>query len=141
MNTRNTIRAALVAGALVLTATTATAAPTPIAAQDRVCAWRFQPSEPVVKHGAVLVGGYAECRVPPEQLSVRLKLWHRPSGGNWVLKAQDTGAGIPNPYLNFAIHSLDCTPGMWQGEYDMTEVAGGYTRLENGKSVGAIINC
>ncbi|GAA5099862.1 hypothetical protein [Nocardia iowensis] len=131
------------AAALLVTVAASTASPVAHASSEptRLCAWKFQPNEPFPQHGAVIVGGYAECPTAPEALSVRLRLWFRPSGGTWMPRGDDS-TSLPSPHLlNFAVRSLDCATGLWQGEYDMAEVAGGYTRRENGKSLQAIITC
>jgi hypothetical protein len=133
--------------AAALIATTALAispATIPIAnaspADAHRCAFRFEPSGPVVLHAAVIVGGYAQCNPAPEGFSLTLRLQYRQSSGVWIEKDRATSTEIPNSYLNLAVRELDCLPGAWKGIYDMSETAGGYTRQENGATT-TILGC
>ncbi|MCM6778009.1 hypothetical protein NDR87_31060 [Nocardia sp. CDC159] len=127
------------AALFIAAATIGLAPPTAHAEPQWVCGWTFEPRGPFTLHGAVIVGGYVRCNGSVDRFSITLKLQHR-QGGQWIERARATSNDIPRPNLNLAVRDLDCVPGGWRGEYDISETVGGRTRLGNGSSA-TILSC
>ncbi|WP_280392908.1 hypothetical protein [Nocardia wallacei] len=91
--------------------------PTPQAHAENLCGFAFTGGQPYVQHGAVLVGGYADCTTPPDEFSISLTLVFSPrrGGGEFTTRAaEDSRHKIPNPRLNIATWA-QCEPGLWRG--------------------------
>lgn len=132
----------LVAVTATLTAPTiAHAEPaTPVAALAKPCVFTFEPPQPFVHAGAVIVGGYVTCSARPDDFHISFRLQRR-DGEDWITREGMDTDDIPNPRLNVATRDLDCEPGAWQGAYTMSWTIRGDWGVDDNVSDPAPITC
>ncbi|MFD8100325.1 hypothetical protein ACFV24_12370 [Nocardia fluminea] len=115
MNTKILTIALPVIAALALGVGLTAAAPAE-AVSDSPCEFRFHLGGAYLKDGAVLGGGYVDCKTSgstPVQFKTLLELRHKDKGSGWATRTVAQSEQIPAPVLNIATWA-PCEPGGWE---------------------------
>lgn len=132
----------VIAGAIVAgSGGVAAAAPNiePIAAGR--CEFRFHLGAAYLKDGAMIGGGYVDCKVPgpPDAFSVALRLRYK-GGAGWVTRSLEASERVPAPVLNLATWA-PCERGGWVVAVEMWETRGSTTAHYVDESAATITGC
>jgi len=120
--------------------TVAAAAPAqPIAAGQ--CVFQFHLGGPYLRDGAMMGGGYVDCKIPgpADAFSTILRIKYK-SGAGWVTRGSAPSEAVPAPVLNLATYA-QCEPGGWVLEAEMWDTRGGRTDHYVNTSAPTITGC